>query len=50
MANKDVPYQDKLPFGKYKGQDIKSVIVKDPSYIKWLVSIGKLLLPKFLKL
>lgn len=29
--------KDKLPFGKYKGMSIKTVLKNDPGYLCWLV-------------
>jgi len=39
-----------IGFGKYKGKCLETTIKTDPNWIKWAVSIGKLILPKWLKL
>jgi uncharacterized protein (DUF3820 family) len=28
----------KMPFGKYKGYDIKTMIQADPGYVRWLLN------------
>jgi len=36
---KFIPHQGTiLPFGKYKGFAIVEISIKDPSYLKWLLS------------
>lgn len=35
---------DTMPFGKYKGRRVESVIMEDPFYIRWCIENTQLLL------
>ena len=41
---------NRFPYGKYVGELISDVIIKDPQYVKWAVKTGMIILPKNLKL
>lgn len=37
MTYRPLGIEDKMPFGKYKGQKIRVVLFEDISYMQWLL-------------